>query len=244
MIQLYENKNSMFNDSIDKIVVEMISKKKTDAKCFLFTGCSNYSGTTTISMAVAIALANTNRKVMFIDCDFRKELKYKKSNRSMEIGLADYLERSKEGSENIGLDQLQLDTNIENLYMFPCGECKINPTRLLCSSDFEKTIKDLEERYDFIILDVPSISIVPDASALLPVVDHIILVSAIGETSKDQIHYAKRKAAHYADKYFGMIINKVDMKEYRQVIRNYDYYLEDKTGNQNLKKKIRKSVKK
>jgi len=241
MVVLYENKNQILNDSIDRIVVEVFNKRNVNdsAQTILMTGCSSLSGTTTVSIAMAIAIANTQRKVLLLDCDVRKSAKYKKLNENVEIGLADYLE----DDSMTNLNSVVKETNIDNLYYLPCGSCDNNPTRVLCSSKMNEVIKVAREEFDVVILDVPSISIVPDASILFSEVDGIILLAAIGETTKRQIKQAKRKIKKYSNKYYGLIVNKVDHREYKRALRGYDYYLEDSKGEQNLRKRISKAIK-
>lgn len=234
-VNLYENKNQLITDAIDKIVVEIFNKREKDeAQTIVLTGCSPLVGTTSTCISLGIAIATTQRKTLLIDCDVRKAIKYKKLNEQTSKGLANYLLQDA-NKEEISLSDVIYDTNIENLSYIPCGDYTESSTRILCSTRMEKLLEEVKENYDYIIFDFPSLAIVPDAQILFQAVDGIVLLSALGETRKQQIKEAKLKVAPFADKYYGMIVNKVELDMYRQNVRDYDYYFMDKTGEQKLK---------
>jgi Mrp family chromosome partitioning ATPase len=55
-------------------------------------------------------------------------------------------------------------------------------------------------------------------------VDAVILVASLGETSKQQLHDAKKKLENYDAKLIGAIINKVEMSEFKRHIKDFDYF--------------------
>lgn len=234
-ITLYENKTQLIISAIDKIVVEIFNKKENDkqAQSILLTGCSALTGTTSTCIGLAIAVANTQRKTLLIDCDMRKIVKYKKLNEQATTGLSDFLSQE-HLQEIMKPEEVFYETNIENLTYIPCGAKTDNPTRLLCSTKMGELLKVANENYDCIIFDFPSLTIVPDAQTLFPVVDGIILLSALGETRKSQIKEAKFRVKPYHDKYYGMIVNKIPLDMYRNNAKDYDYYFINQDGEQKL----------
>lgn len=236
IVNLYESKNQLTKDAIDKIVVEIFNKRKSNsyAQTIVLTGCSPLVGTTSTCIGLSIAIATTQRKTLLIDCDVRKSIKYKKLNDKTSIGLANYL--LQEGDdESLNLEDIIYPTNIGNLSYIPCGNYSESSTRILCSTRMEKLIEAVREEFDCVIFDFPSLAVVPDAQILFQEVDGIVLLAALGETRKKQIKDAKLKVAPYLDKYYGMIINKVRLDVYRQNVRDYDYYFVDKAGEQKFK---------
>ena len=238
-ITLYENSNQYVNAAIDKIVVEIFNKQKPDGKAaqmILMLGASPLAGTTSTAIDLAIASASTGRKILLIDCDVRKSEKYKKLNEEAELGLADYLLQDSDQSSLTGLKipEILYSTNVKNLAYIPCGRYTANPTRVMCSSKLEPLMDELKETFDYIICDLPCINIVPDAQVLFPMADGIILVTALDETRKSNIREAKNKIEPFAEKYYGMIINKISPDVYRKSVKNYDYYLPDVRGGQKL----------
>ena len=233
-IELYENTDQIVNAAVDRIVVEVFNRKASGqyGQAILLTGCSPLAGTTSTCISLAIAMANTKRKILLVDCDVRKSIRYKKLNEEATDGLANYL--LDEESDATNIDNIVYRTNVEDLYYIPCGEYMENATRILCSSKMTELIRDVKGRFDCIVFDLPSLAIVPDAQVLFKAGDGIVLRAALGETRKKQIKDAKRKIAPFADKYYGMIINKVEKGLYRSNIKDYDYYFVDKRGEQKL----------
>lgn len=243
IIELYESTNQIVNAAVDRIVVELFNKRGNvlGGQAVLLTGCSPLAGTTSTCISLAIAMANTRRKTLLIDCDVRKAMQYKKLNKEVVWGLANYLLEEEEGDN--GIDDIVYATNVEGLSYIPCGTYYENATRILCSSRMNELISMAKDKFDCIIFDFPSLAIVPDAQVLFGAVDGIVLVAALGETRKKQIKDAKRKIAPFAGNYYGMIVNKVDKKVYRMNLKEYDYYFVNKVGEQKLTAAARKKYK-
>ena len=248
IIELYENKDQLICAAIDRIIVEIFNKKKDEASSLavLLTGCSPLAGTTSTSIGLSIALANAKWKTLLVDCDLRKANQYKKIGSSMNIGLGDYLieEDSTHISSEANCDDIIYSTNIPNLSYVPCGKYSENTTRILCSQKMSSFFEYVKSRYDYIIFEFPSITVVPDAQILFNQVDGIVLVAAAGETMKNQIRDSKLKLKAFNDKYFGMIINKIDLKLYKKYRKDFDYYFINNKGEQNLKKNLAKKNRK
>lgn len=247
VINLYENTNQLLNASIDKIIVELINKRsdKTKAQIVVLSGCSPLSGTTSTSISLAIAMAATGRKTVLVDCDVRKAKDYKKLNEDVHKGLANYI--TEDGNDQFNVDEVTYETNIENLLYIPCGETKGNPTRVLCSEKMDTLLQKISENNEYIFLDFPSFSIVPDALIMFSKADGVIFEAALGETKRSQIKDAKKIIEKLGDKYYGLIINKVHKDIFKANVKNYDYYLLDKHGKQHFEKNkayINKNVKK
>lgn len=168
-----------------------------------------------------------------MDCDLRKKQDFKKLNENTEIGLSDFLERE-QTEEALDFNDIIYSTNVDNLSYIPCGKYAASPARLFCSGVMEKLLKYVNENFDYVIFDFPSIAVAPDAQILFGEVDGIVLVSALERVTKKQIREAKRKVVPYAEKYYGMVINKIEMNMYRKYVQRFDYYFLDKKGNQKL----------
>ena len=81
-----------------------------------------------------------------------------------------------------------------------------------------------------------------NSDILIPSIDAVALVAAMRKTTKHQLAEAKLKMEIYEDKYAGLIINRVDMMQYRKYNHDYDYFRTDNQNDKyekNLKKKIK-----
>lgn len=244
-IQLYSNTDQMLNDAIDRIVVEIHNKKESDngAQKILLTGCGPQCGSTFVSIGLGISFAAAKWKTLIIDCDLHKVRELKKLNEKTGKGLSDFLlEEPSNGT--LDFEEIIYSTNFENLSYIPCGKSATSPVRLFCSGMMKQLLQYVNGKYDYIIFDFPSVAVAPDAQILFGDVDGIILISALEGVTKRQIRDAKRKVQPFAEKYYGMIINKMDMDLYRKYVKRYDYYFMDKDGNQKLDGRARRYLKK
>lgn len=233
-VDFYRADSQYMNDAIDRIVVEVHTKKKTEGrKTILLTGCGPHTGVTSLSINLAIALSMAGWKTLLIDCDLRKSDKYKRVSRDIPSGLAEYL--SKQATK----EEVIFHTNHKGLDFIPCGRTVKSAVRLLCSAEMIELMSLAEQEYDYVIIDSPSINIVSDVKILIPSVDGVVLVAAIDTSSKRQVHKAKSELIPYADKYYGIIVNKVDSKEYRKFMKNFDYF-EKENMDKNYKKQLKK----
>ncbi|MGN1198192.1 MAG: tyrosine-protein kinase family protein [Acetatifactor sp.] len=234
-IELYSNTSQVMNDAIDRIVVEIHNKKSRGegAKKILLTGCGPQCGSTSVSIGLGISFAAAKWRTLIVDCDIRKTRDYKKLNEKTENGLSDFLLRDSV-NEKEDFEEIVYPTNFENLSYIPCGKYAANPARLFCSGMMKQLLQYVNDNYDYVIFDFPSVAVAPDAQILFGEVDGIILISALDMVTKRQIRDAKHKVQPFADRYYGMIINRIDKDLYSKYIKGYNYYFVDKNGKQKL----------
>ena len=208
------------NDAIDRIVVKLFAyREEAQKKTILLTGCSSGNGTTTVAINLAIALADAGWNTLLVDSDMRKSMEFKRLN-SKASGLSDFLNGDCEA------DSVVCPTNQANLHYVQCGSHKTNIVRLLCSERMKRFITGAREAFDFVVFDCPSLTIVPDATILFPSVDCITLVLTLDSATKKQFAKAKMEIQKHNDKYAGIIVNRVDRRQYRDMFPQNDYFQE------------------
>ena len=219
-LDIYSVRNSVLNDAIDRIVVKLHGqKKKYGSKSFLFTGAGPDAGTTTVAINLAIALAESGWKTVFVDCDFRKDQRFKRITVSEPTTLSGYLSGKVSGNGSI-LNK----TNVDNLDYIASGDKCESPVRLLSNFKMENLMNDLAEKYDFIILDTPSVGVCNDAELLIPFVNSYMFVIRMNETKRKQLVDARIFLADYEDKYIGVIANRMELFQYKGVVKDFDYF--------------------
>lgn len=218
VLGFYIEKNILINEAISHLAVKVNAyKNKYDKKSIMLTGCGTANGTTMIAINVSVALARSGYKTLFIDADMRTRSKHK--SRMANRGLCDAIRGLNQNEEIIKL------TDVDGLHFMPSGNYLEDPALLLCSKQASDFINKVSGEYDFIIIDCPPITVVPEASALCMSVDGIILVCALNITTKKQLQNAKNLIEPYADKYYGVAVNSVDERQYKRLFPNHGYYL-------------------
>lgn len=230
-LDIYRNDNYMLNDAFDQAVMNVhILKKQHGYKSFVICGCEAGDGTTTVAINLAAALANSGWKTVLIDGDMRKKNRYKRLNENVSEGLSDYL------MERVGFENVVCETTTDNLYYIPCGELIDNPVRLLVSNGMNEVKKELDAKYDFIIYDMPAVNVSMDAKVVASNVDAVILVNAIGETSKDGLINAVEAMKDVNVDIAGVIVNKMNIEDYKEINEAYDYFQDEKYAKLKSKK--------
>ena len=222
-LEIYRNDNYVLNDAFDQAVMNLhILKKQHGYKSFVICGCEAGDGATTVAINLAAALASSGWKTVLIDGDMRKKNRYKRLNGSSKFGLSDYL------TGKVALQKVIVETTTENLSYIPCGELIENPVRLLVSDKMNEVRDELCNMFDFVIYDMPAVTAAMDAKVIAVNVDATILVSAMGETSKNGLVEAANALAEVKANVVGTIINKTDMDQYVLYHEDYDYFQNEK----------------
>ena len=112
----------------------------------------------------------------------------------------------------------------------PCGPVPPNPVELLASKRFQRLLKNLRSKYDRVILDGPPHIGFADILVLSQQVGGIVLVSSIGEASREIIGHFKKTIANINGTILGCVVNKVDHTKkygygsYNKYYQAYNHY--------------------
>ena len=177
-------------------------------------------GKTTVSINLAIALAQSSKKVLLIDCDMRrpKIQRYLRIKHSSQYGLSTVLNGTSEYEQAIGLlDDL-------GIYIMLAGPTPPNPSELLSSDKCKEMFKILSERFDYIICDTPPVSIVSDALVLSKNTDGAIFVVRQDYARTSQIKEVIEKLNTVDVKLLGSVLNNYEEKTASGYKYSYDKY--------------------
>lgn len=179
-----------------------------DVKSIAITSCTPAEGKTTTSLNLAKALADSGKRVLFIDADMRKSVLISRCRVQHAVqGLSHYL------SGQVSFGDVVCATNVRNLHIIFAGKVPPNPAELLGSKHFGQVMKKLKEVYDYIIVDTPPLGSVIDAAVVANECDGSVLVLSANTISRrfakkvvDQLKMANCPV-------LGVIMNKVNMKD-------------------------------
>ena len=125
------------------------------------------------------------------------------------------------GSSELSIDIIR-NTEVDNLYLLPCGARPPNPAELLSSDRMRQLIEELRTEFDIILFDSPPIVPVTDASILASeMADIVLLVVKSGETKRDLAMKAREMLEQVDAKIFGVVLNTID---YAKRYGSYYYY--------------------
>jgi len=214
VVHFYSEENYIARTAISTLAVRIHEyKRKFDKKSIILTGCSASNGTTTIAINLAVYLAQAGFSTLLIDADMRTAVRHE--SRVGDKGLSDILS---------GQHGEVRHTNIDNLYFMPSGTPIKDPALLMSKERSTDFLGWTSTKFDFVIVDCPAVTVVPETLSMFAYVDGILLICSLEKTTKKQLQAAKRMLEPYADKYYGLVTNSVDERQYRQLFPNRNYY--------------------
>lgn len=237
-LDIYRNRDYKLNDAFDQTVMNIhIQREKKGYKTFTICGCEPGDGATTVAINLAAALASSGWKTVLVDGDMRKKNMFKRLNEETTIGLSNYL------NEQATINEVIYETTTDMLSYIPCGDLINNPVRLLCSNKMDDFKKELANRFDFVIYDMPAMNTAMDANVVAVKSDACILVVASGETSKKGLATAANTLMSEDANLLGVIVNKTEMGEYKRYRKDFDYFKKERYV-ENAKSAIKSKKKK
>jgi capsular exopolysaccharide synthesis family protein len=192
----------------------LLSKAEGAPGRILITSPGPGAGKTTTAVNLAMALAQSEKRVLLVDADLRKPRMHKIFKKSNQKGLSNYLAGG--SGENL-LQQGPL----ENLTLITSGPVPPNPSELLSSQRMEQMLADLSRKFDVIVCDSPPLMSVADARILSRLFDGTILVVRARQTSFDLAGKAIKSLTDVNAALLGMVINALDLKKSDYY---YNYY--------------------
>ena len=143
----------------------------TDVKKIVLTSSEANEGKTTVSLAMAKSLAETDRRVLFVDADLRKSVMVSRYTDLTGIaGLSQLI------SGQASLADTVYRSQVEGLDIVFAGPFPPNPTELVGSETFRQFLDAVAPHYDYIIIDAPPLGMVVDAAVIAGFCDGAILV--------------------------------------------------------------------
>lgn len=204
-------------------------------KTIIVTSPTAGEGKTTTISNVGITLAGLGKKVIMIDCDFRKPRIHKTFKLSNSKGITNIL------LENTSYTDYVQNGPVENLEILTCGQIPPNPSEMLSSHKMKNLINSIKEDYDYVLLDTPPVGIVTDACIISTYADGVILVCASGQVEIDMATRAKENLNKVNANIIGVVVNKLPLDN-SKAYSYYSYYYgeESKSLNNNNKKRKKK----
>ncbi len=230
-IEFYREENPVINDAFDRLIAKVpMLKAQTGSNLFTVTACEPDVGSTTISINIAVAMANSGWKTLLIDADIRKKPNQKRLYDNFMLGFSDCLT----GVHNY--EDIITDTNFDNLHFLSCGSFLDNPITLFNSRELDVFLKLIKEKYDYVIFDSSALNTTIDSAILASKTAGAIMVAKFNHTKMSKIDQSIRELDQTGAKVLGVVLNNVPKDQYKRYIEHYDYFISNA-------KKIKKKFK-
>ena len=135
------------------------------------TSAMRGEGKSTTAVNLSYVLAERGSKVLLIDGDLRIPSIAKKMGLKSSPGLTDILM----GKESHVMSEFK-STLMDTWYVMPSGDIPPNPSELLGSKRMETVLTHLRKFFDYIIIDLPPVNVVSDATSISSLITGMVLV--------------------------------------------------------------------
>lgn len=198
------NKNSSF------AVQESYKTLRTNVRFFLrgnsckkicITSGAAGEGKSITLLNLAISMGEDGQKVLLIDADLRRPAQARLLVEKVSPGLSNVLAGLSTAEEAI---RKEIYPNLDILFS---GDVPPNPSELLGSDKMQELIEELSQKYDYILVDTPPVSIVSDASIVANLLDGVLLLVRQDRSRKDAVKRAINNLQLTGAKILGFVIN-------------------------------------
>ena len=185
----------------------LFSAADRELKTIAVCSANQREGKTTVVIYLGTTMAQSGQRTLLIDSDMRRPRLHKSTGVALSPGLSNLLI----GEDDY--DSLIKPTEVQNLFVLPCGPTPPNPAELLLTKRFEVVLAELAKRFDRIILDSPPIQPVTDAVVLSKRVDGVVLVVRASKTMRDALRRSARMIRDVGGSIVGVIVNELDARD-------------------------------
>ena len=220
LISLYE-KHSANVESFKALRTSvLLSSSDKPPGAIVVTSMMPGEGKTTVAANLAITIAQTGQRVLFIDGDMRKPRLHKifKLDNSLG-GLSTYLAGAPDGEE------ICQQGPLPSLSIIPAGPLPPDPSELLSSIRLKEFLSEQQNNFDIIIFDSAPIISVTDSLIISKSVDGVVVVTRAAATTYDVVRKGIKSLTDVNANILGMVVNGFDAKKYRYYYgKDYSQY--------------------
>lgn len=174
-------------------------------KSLVITSAGPGSGKSIISANLAATFASEDKRVLLVDADLRKPTIHKTFRVRNNDGLTTLLT-----DRGALVEDMVYRTHVEGLYTLTSGIIPPNPAELLGSKRMDELMSELEEKFDFVVYDMPPVIAVTDAQIIASKVDGTIFVLPKGQATKEEVLKSKELLQMVNANVLGAIFNRVE----------------------------------
>lgn len=158
-------------------------------------------GKTATASAIATAFAQTNQRVLLVDCDLRRPRVHQAFHLDNSTGLSTALLNNYSVADVV--------QRVDGLSILPSGPKPPNPSELLGSPAMQRLYDDARAHFDVVIFDSPPLLPVTDATVLARMGAGAVLVADTGRVRTRQLTTALKNLSTVEAPVLGLVLNKI-----------------------------------
>lgn len=169
---------------------------------------------TVVNLALTLS-ESYHRRVMLIDADLRRPTVQRIFGLATITGLDDGLKAETDRA-------MPLIQVADRLFVLPAGRPDPDPLSGLTSDRMRRLVQQAKGAFDWVLIDTPPVTLLPDANLLAACVDGVLLVVRAGKAPFQLVKRTVDTLGH--DRILGVVMNAVDYAHDRNAGGYYEYY--------------------
>ena len=179
-------------------------------------------GKSTFISNLAIALAQSGKRVLLVDADLRRPTIHRLFHARQDIGTTDVL------SGEIQLINAVQECPVQNLWLLTAGFSPSNPAETLSSPRFDALLAEARREFDFVLVDSPPLLVVSDPCIVASRTDGLLLVVRTHKNTRLALRQTNQLLRQHDIELFGVVANGITDPggKYTTYAGNYADYLQ------------------
>lgn len=179
-------------------------------------------GKSFVSSNLAVAFAQTGKRVILIDADLRKPTLHRVFSLVNNVGVTSALV-----APTSALESMLQATSVPDLRVMTSGPLPPNPSELLSSHKMEELLHNLATQCDLVVIDSPPVTVVSDTAVLASRADGVLVVFAADRVRRDLARNAMAALRQVNARVLGVVLNRTTGNQH-----GYYYSYHKSYGNQ------------
>ena len=182
-------------------------------KTILITSPKQSEGKSTLSINLAVTLAEAGNRVLLIDADLRRPNIHRLTGEALINGVSELF------YDKITAEQATKKSVAPGLQIMTAGRKVSNPVAIIQSRKFASILRDLKASYDHIVIDTPPYGVITDSAPLIQrVSDGVVVVTKFGNTQENELNHTIENLEMIQANILGTVLTNFNHKE------SADYY--------------------
>ncbi len=184
----------------------------------MVTSPESKEGKTTLSAHLAASIVRSGKRVIAVDLDLRNPSLHRLFDVDGAPGVVELL------AGEVELDQaIHVVPRYRDLHVLPTGRSIRGVGSLLARGTVGRLVRRLRRNYDFVILDVPPVLVVPDALDIGQYADAAILTALQGGTKAPALQEARKRLDMVNIQLLGVVMLGVRQRGFSYYSYGYGY---------------------
>jgi capsular exopolysaccharide synthesis family protein len=210
----WEQKPAAVAESFRAVLTSILfaGERGSRLRVLAVTSAQSLEGKSTVVSNLALAMAETNRRVLLIDADLRRPRLHRIYRLANTSGLSELL-RGSAAFDTCPLEMLAQPSNVPGLHVLTAGgkppdTTEIPPsTTLLSSLRLAELLERFRQEYDLVLIDTPPVLNAVDARLIGRICDGVVLVVRAGKTSRDAALTVRKRLSDDGIRIVGTVLN-------------------------------------